>query len=233
MIAAILSADSPTFSSAVFLALLFAQFCLIGKWAGLSRWFPFWFRIPLALLGTALMMIEMGLGIGEFEFELFLLCAIPTTLLFCVASIIRPFASFRWMPHGHQVVDEGLRFTIVHLLILTTEVCLLLSIGRILEPYFEHARVTAEVTILGVCFSAIGIASLWATLGIHASILRAFVVCLIAASAGWIARLVMPHHPLFWLGTTAAQAIVLITSRLFIRKTGYRLVSRNSLVSNS
>jgi len=88
------------------------------------------------------------------------------------------------------------------------------------------------MVVLGLCYAAVAVASLWATLGFGNVILRSLLAVLIALGAGWASGYVVGHGESgFWFSTTTLQAATLAGSLLIVRSSGYRLVRQQRAIA--
>lgn len=229
-LASFLSEDDPAVSSAIFLGIVFCQTCLLGMWSGLgaAHWIV---RLVGLAIGSTYLAVELGLGIDELDFEVFVLAVLPCVLVALSTWFIRLFrGTLRRVEAGPTNVKEGLQFSIRHLMLLTFAVACLTTVGKLLAPTLANIDILATVVVLGLCYVSVALASIWAILGTGHAVVRSFFVVVIAIMAGLLAGYVVHHGGEigFWLSTTALQAVLLIASLTVIRRAGYRFVARRA-----
>ena len=228
ILSAVLSANRPAVSSAILIALVLSQSSLLGMWGGLghSHWM---IRLLLVLVSTVYLYAELGLGIGELDWEIYFLVALATFLVGFVCWIIRLVrAVLRTDVHVLANTREGLQFSIRHLMQLTIVVACLMTIGKLLAPSVRGLDSMAQLSTLGLCYAAVALTSIWAILGLGHPAFRSVFVILIAVAAGLAGGYVTDRgsHLGFWASTTVLQAAMLVGSLFVIRGMGYRLVAK-------
>ncbi len=217
---------SATFVSALFIGLVFSQTSLLGFWGGLgmNRW-PV--RLLGVIVGTAYLGPMFGISIRELNFEMLFLVVLSTVAVAAVLLVVRRLVA-QIQRSGELSItasQEGLQFSIRHLMLLTFVVACTLGIGRWLQPYFSGVIILAELATISLCFVSVGLASVWAMFGKSPPLIRSIVVLLIAASSGCIpAYSFNTSEYSFWISMMLAEAVFLLVSLWIVRLCGYRLV---------
>ena len=234
ILAASVTDDQPAVSTAIFFGLVFCQVSLLGMWAALgsTRWYM---RLIGLTAGTVYLFATTGYGIDELSPEFFWLIALPTSLVGAVCFVLRLFkVTLCCTQKSRADVQEGLQFTIRHLMILTFVVACLITLIKNFAPVLSGARVITIIAVLGLCYAAVAVASLWATLGFGNVIMRSLLAMLIALGAGWAGESVVGHPQNgFWFSGIMLQAAILVGSLLIVRSSGYRLLRWQSKKSVS
>ncbi len=225
--AALASDHNPTAASAFFFALMMCQTSLLGIWGGVGLT-PGVLRLIGLVVGSGLLGTVLGLGLGRIAIGIYFLVYIVMSLVAGAAWLVR-LTKARLVRLGSDSLParEGLQFTIQHLLLLTLVVACLLTIGKLLAPRLWGLDLVAAVAVLGACFVAVALASLWAMLGLGRPFVRSLVVFPLAAGAGWIGEIVIrdDNFP-FWIAVTLTQAVLLVASLAVVRYNGYRLAAK-------
>lgn len=225
------SVDRPAFSTAIFFGVLFCQASLVGIWSGLGM--THWALRMMGLTGgTVCLAFELGTAIDHLDVEIFVIVAVPSVLVASVTWVVRlAKGNMRRVGRG-QMEDnqEALQFSIRHLMILTFLVACLLAVGKILTPRVVGMGNGMEVALLGLCYAAVALTSVWAMLGSGRPVMRGIFVFLIAVPAGYGGGYLIdgPADSLFWLSTTVIQAALLVGSLYAVRLAGYRFVAKVS-----
>jgi hypothetical protein len=228
IVSAFLSADQPAPTSAVLIAIVFCQASLLGMWGGLgsTNWLV---RCLGVTAGIMYLYVELGLGISELDFAVFCLVAIATCLVGAITWLVRLFkAVLKKGVAAESETREGLQFTIRHLMLLTLLIACLMTVGKLLAPLVQGSHLTAQIAVLGVCYAAVALASIWAILGLGRPVIRSIFVVLISLGAGAAGGYVIESSGSigFWIATTVLQAILLVGSLCVVRGAGYRLLAK-------
>lgn len=222
----------PAFSraAAVYAAILFAQPLLLAVWLGLGNSPPGQKLVvgTLAVMYLATLWVLVRLH--------FLGMVLPG-----VGSALLMFVLRQWKPRLQlsklklrAATSEGIRFSMVHLLVLTGLVSLLLAAAKTWRLLRQSTALSGEFidisdcVLLALCWMGATLAIVWSTLGRgrpHARIVVAFVLAILLnllfyftlGLSTW--RAVRPI--VLQTGTVAA---VMIASLLVVRQQGYRLV---------
>jgi hypothetical protein len=185
------SAHAPAISSAIFLAFVFCQSSLLGMWSGLgmTHWAV---RLIGLTVGSGYLAVELGLGIGDLDREVFLLAGLASFLVALVTCVVRLRKGTLRRSGASQVDNpEALQFSIRHLMALTFVVASLTGIGKLVAPSLRSLDIMAQVSVLAICYSAVALTSIWAMLGSGRPIIRSVFVVLIALVAGVVAGYVI------------------------------------------
>lgn len=225
LLAAFASADRPAVSSAIFFGVVFCQAALIGMWAGLGATTRM-LRLLGVGVGATYLAVQLGLGLDELGFEIFLLVILLTSLVSVVTWFVRLFkGNLRKTTPGQTDLQEGLQFGIRHLMLLTFVVACMTFLGKILAPTVSGLEVMSIISIFSVCYAAVALTSIWAILGQgHPAVRSAFVVG-IALVAGIVCRYTAGSD-LFWPSVTLLQAVFLVGSLSVVRIAGYRFTAK-------
>jgi len=240
IVSAIFSDNEPAISSGILLSLVLSQVGLLGMWWGLGK--TFWIiRLSGITAGILYLNVLLAVGIDEWrEFiDFLILLAVATGIVALVTWLIRRFkAELSRVDSTQTGIKEGLQFTIRHLMSLTFLVALLLSGGKFLATYIDfRAIVVAMIVALAVCFAAVSVASLWATLSLGHPAFRVMIVFFIVMLTA-ICEIAMGYAGgnqetgLVWAGVTTFQAIIVLGTLSLFRLTGYRLVAKRRITKD-
>ncbi|MBW3595728.1 MAG: hypothetical protein KY475_00470 [Planctomycetes bacterium] len=79
--------------------------------------------------------------------------------------------------------------------VATSVVACLLTAGKLLAPFVSEAFLLVQVIVLGLCFVAVALASIWAILGSGRPALRIIPVFFVAGASGWMAAFMFGEGP--------------------------------------
>jgi hypothetical protein len=229
----------PSFLQALFIGVVFSQASLLGFWGGLgtNHWLV---RFVGVVVGMAYLGPMFGIGIRELTPDTLFIVFLSTPTVTVVLLVIRRLgAQLLRSNEAMSIHQQGLQFSIRHLMLLTFVVGCVLGVGRLLSPEFPGVHALARLltisfwsridalsvlAIFSLCFVSVGVTTVWAMLGSH-FLLRSVGVLLVAVSSGGILSfgLVRSEH-WFWFSVTLAEAAFLLTSLWIVRLCGYRLV---------
>lgn len=237
--------DDPSIRSQIMLSVAFCQAGILGMWCGLggTHW-------VLRLVGTALgvlylsIVVVSGISARGNYFLFFILVSLATGIVTTITWPIRRFkADLRRVVSTQTNTKEGLQFSIRHLLMLMFAVAALLSVGKILAPHIDFGEDITLAVTFAVCFAAVSLASLWATLGLRYLVLRILFVIFIVMLAV-LTEVIMASRQSsgnfdidfealrIWGGITVAQAAILLGTLSIFRLTGYRLAAKERRLDN-
>ena len=218
----------PEPATVMYVALVFAQTCLIGIWAGIGRgWLPI--RLVGAAIGVGCVfgLMSLFMRTGEEAFYMLGGSAAVAAGALLVSRIWR--VQLMRFEQGQQAeAAEGFKFAIRHLLYLTLVVAVLLTVGRALSNYLRWPDDWAFILTICVCFAAIALAAVWASLGMRWVGFRLLVLIALASATGLIppfasknsieyGYIAFPIH-------TALMGLFVGLTLLVFRWCGYRVV---------
>ena len=209
--------------------LTFAQTSLLGFWAVFSS-AAWWIR--LAGLVGGIVYLEIIFAIGLASSDLLLLVAMATGGIAAVFAVVRwRYARLEHFPqHVSLTAQEGLKFSIRGLMIFTFIVAVALVRIRTLRenPPTGYLPVLA---LWSLCFAVVGLAGVWAGLGLARPMPRIAVCLLISAVLGLLFVYCVNADEwqsyFYIVSVMVLQAAVLISSLLIVRSCRYRLVRRH------
>lgn len=225
-----------------FVALLSSQVCLLGIWAalGTTRWPR---RLAGVLLGLGIVVGVSVAAESHWRSDLgsfLLLVGITGAAAGAVALFLLVLRAWSLrvarLEAGATVdVAEGLQFTIRDLLILTTVVAILLSLGKIIRwlgPGFSGLHIPLPelgVMILGVV--SVALLTLWTGLGLGSPARRLFVLLPFCVATGLFIPYFQGYSPwwryVVWVSVTVGEAMLVVVSLWVVRVEGYRLIRSN------
>ncbi len=212
-------------AAVAFVGVIFAQAGLSGIGAGLgtSSIAVRWFRAGLGLL------LPCALACCALRNERSILCGLLATNMLVVAGVLsalrgRGTALRRTGADDAQNRDEPLRFGIRHLMAWILATAVLLKIGQTLD----RNGTLGILFSYGLTFATVSVAAPWAALGRGVPALRAAALVLAAGLLGMAGPLYSQRgavEKVWFFGWGAAcDALVLLASLGWLRRTGLRLV---------
>jgi hypothetical protein len=196
---------------------------------GRIRRHAFWLRTLVTTVGAVGLYLQLGLGISELDFEVFVLVAFATSLVAIVSCGVRLLAAdLSCEETTSETIVEGLQFSIRHLMALTLVVACLITVGKLLAPVIDGLDTLAQISVLSICYAAVAVTAIWAVLGLGNPWIRCVFVILISIRAGIAGGFVIDgaNELGFWSATTVMQGVLLILSLAVMRLVGYRLVAQ-------
>ena len=227
----------------VFAALLSAQVCLLGIWAGLGN-----LRWPLRTAGVFSGLGFIG-GVAILADDMWrrnwgslltliglILAATVVVALFLVVLRVWFLRVAFLEPSGPVALAEGLQFRIRDLLVLTAVVALLLGLGRIVH-WTSGPRGVNSSELLAMAVMVLGVVSvalltLWTGLGMGKPGPRLLILLPFCVATGAFIPYIQSGSPwwryVVWIGLTVVEALLVVTSLWVVRSCGYRLVRKGS-----
>ena len=169
-----------------------------------------------------------GLGIDELDDGIFFLVMLSTFAVAVVTWSVRLLKStvIRIYDPNQLETKERLQFTIRQLMLFTFVVACLLTIGRLLTPFFDGIFDIVLLSLLSLCFIAVALTSIWAMLGRGSPLLRSIILLTIAAISGGAFDFFYGEDFFLWTCITIMQALFLIGSLGVLRYLGYRVLGK-------
>lgn len=210
---------------------VFAQCSLLGLWAAFSpaRW---WMRLVGLVMGCVYFEILIRIG-GQSRDHFFLLAAMATVGIAAVFRLVRwRYADLRlFSPQSFQPGQEGLKFSIRGLMLFTFIVAITIVGLREVRENVPASPNVLTVAVWSLSIVTVGLASVWAGLGLARPTQRSVVVLLMSAILGalfvYTIRQADGETYFYIVSIMVLQAGVLIASLLFVRSCGYRLVRKS------
>jgi hypothetical protein len=210
-----------------FLASVLCQAVLLSLW-GATSGVSLWARMTGLVAGAVYL---EALFHGDLRQELFgistISIAVTTAIGFCGRALGVRVVRQDDPGRPSQAESEGLRFSIRGLMIFTAAVALLSAGARTLQDSPKHMILLTA--IWAMCFVAVGLASLWATLGNVRPRGRVLVVLVLSPVLGAFFAFAADAQGAGWayiILTMLLYAALLLGSLLVARSCGYRLVGR-------
>jgi hypothetical protein len=208
--------------------LTFAQASLLGFWAAFSP-AAWWIRLAGLVGGVVYLEIIFAIGLPG---EPSLLVTMTTVGIAAVFGVVHwRYARLECFPqHVSLTVQEGLKFSIRGLMILTFVAAVVLVGIRTLRENALTERPLLFVAAWSLCFAVVGMAAVWGGLGLARPLPRNAVVLLLSAVLGLLIIYSYdsgePQSYFYSVSVMILQAAVLMASLLIVRSCGYRLVRR-------
>ena len=123
--------------------------------------------------------------------------------------------------------SHGIRITIRGLMLVTLVIALLIAGARGLWETFGRGPGPALMATWGLCFVAVGLAAVWAALGLTRPLWRSLAVLALASSLGVLFAYGINEgweSYVYVISIMALQAAVVLGTLLVVRSCGYRLV---------
>ena len=218
---------APNVILAVFAGVFFSQTSLVGFVVALVN-LPSPPRLIAGIVGATYLSVLFGASLDAWLWSGILLLVVLPIVGTTISSIVIRYWVGRLTCATDTARDlrgEGHQFSIRHLLILTLVVGCLLGAGRMVEPGFGDLGLIANFAGLSACFVAIGVTSIWATLGASHLALRIAVVALLALAVSCIPTFLMRQGNYWdWMLMMLVKVACLLGSLLVLRLLGYRLL---------
>ena len=214
---------SPTVRGFTFLGIVLGQTSLLGIWVGLgtNRW---WIRLIGVVVGISYLFPLLGLGIHELNGAGLFVVLMATTFVALVLLFVRFFRVVIHRDSRPVASAARIQFSIRHLIILTSVVACLITIGKSVQPFLPHGAVSFWLPIIAVMGGIVGILPVWFVLATRQPVLYSVGLVAVGACAGYCVGRIGPSEGGLWMIATAVEAIVVVASLSVVRSCGYRLV---------
>jgi hypothetical protein len=228
--------NGPDFATLSFLALAFADSGLVGLWAALGN--ARWQKRFSALVGTFLCFWLTAILVQPHRVEAreiigyFLLIGLPSAVIFAVLSGLKWSARRLALRQTSDLpTQEGIRFSLKHLLIATTAVAVVLAIGRAARTVPHLGGALEIVVVVGsttLCIVMIELATIWAALGLGRPSPRLLIVLPLAFVVGLLPPFYFNREReveqlVVWCCLSGGTTIIVASSLLMVRAAGWRL----------
>lgn len=208
-------------------ALVMGQAVLIALWVVAGGQSP-WIRLAGLIAGTIFLEAILAVGLnGEFIGAGSVTIAVTTAALLLIRALGVRIARQAGEGHAQRHEPDGLRFSIRGLMTLTAAVALLSAGARAFQE--NNGRFLLMAAIWALCFVAVGLVALWATLGQARPRRRVpAMIVLSPVLGGFFASASKAHQAgqFYIFVTMILYPVVLLASLHVIRSCGYRLVGR-------
>ncbi|HVX14433.1 MAG TPA: hypothetical protein VHC22_24820 [Pirellulales bacterium] len=224
----------------IFMALLFAEASLLGIWAAFGQARG---MVRMSLVITALfscwasVVIAQPYGVDASEAVGYLLVfSLPCAIVFLVLRGLRRGRRRLTLRRAWELpTREGFQFSIRHLLLATTSVAVVLTLGKATSGWRPDDRWIETLLVVAIvppCFVLVGLATLWAALGLNRPLPRLSVVAASALLVGLVPPFCVPsdHNArafVVWSALTGTTVFISGGSLLVVRSAGWRLCSVN------
>lgn len=217
----------------VAVALVLAQACLLGLWAGFGGASG---PIRLAGLGVGVVASTVALAVatrGDGR-EFLLLPLFCAALIAPVAAVLRLRGVEPRLDPGPSAAAgrEGLRFSIRGLMIFTALVAVPIGGARSLRASLgSRGPSLFLIAVWSVCFVVVALAAAWAALGRERPPARVAAVLLVATALGALFAYGIGEDGLesfaCFLICSVLQSVIVLATLLVLRRAGYRLAGRD------
>jgi hypothetical protein len=208
-----------------FFGLVVSQTSLLGVWIGLGM-SPWWKKLMGLVIGVSFLFLLMGIGIDDRGSVTFAFIVMATSFVAIPLSILRPFRVAIHLNSVPAAPTSHIQFSIRHLMIWTSVIACLISIGKLVW------RGNSDVLLMAFTYGVIGVVPVLFVLGSKCRV--AFSISLVAVGAcaayykgAWaayyIGRRLRPVDNVF-MTAAAMEVIAVVVSLLVVRRCGYRLV---------
>jgi len=215
---------SPTLKGAVFFGLVFSQTSLLGIWGGLGT-NPWWQRLIGIVVAVGYLVPLLGIGIHEPNLATLIVVTAATAFVLTVLLIARFFKVVLQIDASSVTSGGRIQFSIRHLMILTSVVACLLTIGKWLQPFFYYDTILFAMLLLGGIFGVVGVVPVWSVLATKRPVLYSLGVVALGVSAGYCyAWTRTSGQEGVWMTATATEVTALVLSLFVVRSCGYRLL---------
>jgi hypothetical protein len=226
----------PTIPVVLFVGSCLALFTAIGLWVGVDN---NWRHIPLQLVGFALVvsvLVLFSTAGPSLDFAIFLMSLLGGVTVVIVAT---PIIFFRVLKNGSlkkpqpgefASFKEVMQFGLTHLIILTTVVAVLISVGQWLANWIDVVSSHDPIIVvskLGLSLAIGSVVSVWATLG-RRPLFRTALAVLVAVGVIILNYFIIRVGPFQWAyaGMTLVAWVETMVLLWCLRIEGYRFVSR-------
>jgi hypothetical protein len=228
----------PDVATLSFVAIVFADSSTLGLWAALGK--SPWHARFSALTGTLVCFWLTMLAAQPHSVEardvigFFFLFGLPATIIVLVLSVLRWGKRQLTLRRTSEFpTHEGFQFSLKHLLLATTIVAIVLSIGRAVRTLPRvggYSEVIAIIATATPCFVLIELAAFWGSLGLGRPLPRLLVVLPVAFLVGLVPpfyfnRVNDMQQFVVWCWLTGTTTIIIAASLLVVRSAGWRLCS--------
>ena len=210
------------------LAINLGQACLLGSWAAFSG-ASWWKRLAGLILGAVSLEILLAAGGGSAEFSGMAALVSVGVAGALLAARRRGARLLRIPKPPDPPASPGLRFTIRSLMLGTLVIALLIAGAKSLQETLGGGPMPFVIATWSLCFVAVGLAAVWAALGLARPLQRSLVVLALALSLGVLFSFGINEgwDTYFYIVTIMVlQAVIVLGSLLVVRSCGYRLVSQ-------
>jgi hypothetical protein len=169
----------------------------------------------------------LDFGVGRPYADNHLILALVVGVVAGLLLIVRCFRVRICVTTVSNTPDSRFQFSIRQLLILTTAIACITSLGKWLGPHMTPRADFSLVALIGFVLAAVGLISVWPVLGTRQPILPSTMAVVIAAGIGFCLAMMFPPVAaveLLWITITSIEALSLIVSLLVVRSSGHRLV---------
>jgi hypothetical protein len=209
------------------LALNPGQACLLGTWAAFSG-APRWVRLAGLVVGAFALESLLVAGESNALTGLATLASVGASLPLLAAR--RRGARLLWLPRPPDPpASPGLRTTIRGLMLFTLVIALLIAGAQGMRETFGRGPSLFLVMIWSLCFVAVGLAAVWAALGLSRTLQRSLVVLALSSALGVLFSFGINEGWDSYFSMIIImdlQAVIVLGSLLVVRSCGYRLVRR-------
>lgn len=211
--------------------IVLAQTSLLGFWVAFSSAAR---GVRLMGLIAGSICLELLLGIGAQDDDYAFLATMTTGGIAAVFGVVRwRHADLRHFPQqAPRIGQEGMQLSIRGLMLFTFIVAVTIIGAGEFRENVPRGPSLFRVSSWSLCSVVVGIAGVWAGLGLGRPMLRSAVVLLIAAVLGALfAHGIHRSHPQLYsyiIPMMLLQAGVLVASLLVVRSCGYRLVRKSA-----
>jgi len=216
-------------ATAFFIGLNLAFACMVGIWCATSTG---WIRFPVSIFvlflwGNLLHFCTGGSGSDGLSLVL-IPVAIGAIVISTIEAIKFGFGRFESLESRNSEFREGLRFEISHLLILTTVIAVMVSLGKanwhwLSQAFGDFSSLLNIGTLIAIC-SVNTLLSIWALLGRVVAV-RLAVALILQASLSAIGSLIFKHLPFtLWATLIGMGAIATMLHLYLLRRSGLRFV---------
>ena len=179
------------------------------------------------LLGFSYLSTQFCYSLIDWSIENVVIVGVSTIAMTCAMLVVRWFnARLRRLTDVEMsATTEGLQFSILHLMLLTFVVACMVFFGQWLQPRIPAARDFTSILALSLCFSAVGLTSVWTMLGQKYLLIRGSAVLFIGFLAASIPTYLTGGSDLwFWLTIMISESTFLLASLYVLRRCGFRLI---------
>jgi hypothetical protein len=225
------------------LAMVSSQICLLAIWGGLGTR-PWPLRLVAVAIGVAGVWAMSVTTAGSWgnahgtRITGFMALGAALAVSGSLWSLRRWWARLERLDTGFAgTPTEGLQFKVLHLLLLTALVAASLGAGEAVRAFRRQPcpwQSLADCLIFAVmvlCAASLGLATLWACLGLGSPLVRIPIVLCLAVIVGLLPPFYMDadwERYRNWAALMALQTLIVAGSLLVFRSCGYRLVKVRS-----
>ena len=210
------------------IALVLSQASLLGFWAGLglNRWY-----LRTAGLIAGVIYLEIIMAFGAQDDDFFFLATFSTLATAGILLVARYWQSELVLVAEKACQDqqEGLHFSIRGLMTFTFLIAVAMTGIRLYKEHFGSGPGIAAIALWSIGVVTLGLAAVWAALGLARPQLRCLFVLTLSVVIGALLPYAIENRwetYVYLISITFFQILIFIGSLLVVRSCGFRLVRR-------